>query len=97
MAKKKQHTPGPWKADGSDKHDFRIIRGDREDVAFVPTVNHKASKVGQAGAANARLISAAPDLLAVCIDLQMLLANDPKRRGVYERLNKAVQKAEETI
>jgi hypothetical protein len=74
-----KHTPGPWKLD-CFKHDFqieaigvRILRSHAsdEDVDY----RMKTSETGQQELANARLIAAAPDLLAVCEELLPALEN----------------------
>ena len=56
---KAQHTPGPWKIE----HDYRPFVIHTPDHHVVSTISGTAATVPEA-AANARLISAAPDLLA---------------------------------
>lgn len=53
----KQHTPGPWFYDDSLKGRL-VINSERANVAVVPYLDQEA-------VANARLIAAAPDMLAV--------------------------------
>jgi hypothetical protein len=55
----KEHTPGPWKANGNGVH-----RGTScVAIAYDPSV---ASGVTDVTVSNARLIAAAPDLLEAC-------------------------------
>jgi hypothetical protein len=63
-----QHTPGPWQisADGQ-----RVLDSDGEGV--LATV-YGAACADQDGAANARLIAAAPDLLAALQNAANVLA-----------------------
>lgn len=53
---KKQHTPGPWFYDDSLKGRL-VINSERANVAVIPYLDREAI-------ANARLIAAAPELLA---------------------------------
>jgi len=55
---KTESTPGPWRIAGETPLDYRI-QADADGV-FVGHI----SKLGAEGIANARLIAAAPDLLA---------------------------------
>jgi len=70
-----QHTPGPWIADipeGDDAWNIHILReaAPEERICFM---SHDATHENAVGKANARLIAAAPDLLAA---LQEIAAAD---------------------
>ena len=59
-----KHTPEPWAADISDPTDCVIFAGDE----FVANIGHRVQPVTVAfdvDIANARLIAAAPDMLAL--------------------------------
>ena len=60
------HTPGPWHVDEHAKHEITTEKG----PFWVAHVNYHLEMNGELAKkeveANARLISAAPDLLAVC-------------------------------
>jgi hypothetical protein len=66
-----KHTPGPWNADHSwfSKTGGQMVRGKSCVVA-------EALKHGAATMANARLIAAAPELLAAC---ERLIADEDCR------------------
>lgn len=57
-----KHTPGPWLADGPYVYSLKNGRTDRLICETGRSVGPKA----KADPPNARLISAAPDLLAAC-------------------------------
>lgn len=57
-----KHTPGPWNFHGNT---LVQDKGNRLNLGTF----HEAPGLGNAAAANARLISAAPDLLAALQDL----------------------------
>ena len=80
------HTPGPWKIfpfDGT-----QIIINSSDDLVAVVYAYDRKKEEGQA---NARLIAAAPDLLAVCKE-----AEHKRRVGteIYKMLVAAIAKAE---
>jgi hypothetical protein len=52
-----KHTPGPWGIKGA-----MIMASQNRDIAWLSKVDTEA---------NARLISVAPDLLAVCKEMEM--------------------------
>lgn len=82
------HTPGPWKACGTihDHMNSEVrsgFKGEGGPVALVWDDTDSAF-------ANARLIAAAPDLLAACIALQM----EARARGCGLRIaDEAIAKA----
>lgn len=65
-----QHTPGPWRKDlwkrQSDDKDMTVIIGGADAVAFVEPLWCLDERVAECEA-NARLIAAAPELLAALI------------------------------
>lgn len=98
------HTPGPWKV-GADSgwapwSDSIEVAADRESVCFTAGINAETQK------ANARLIAAAPDLLAIakeCLELAKLASDltggrgdDDYVFGIEDRLTAAIAKAEGT-
>ncbi len=66
-AKEAQHTPGPWKAEHSGTGDASVIARpgwvNKDGSAFEPIIVKRTSWE------NARLIAAAPELLAALTDL----------------------------
>lgn len=104
-------TPGPWAVrEGFRDGDWEVYPtrggppdfGDWADLANV--TGDYGDDGGDEGRANAHLIAAAPDLLAVakeCIDLVKLAeslcgcrGDDDYVWGIQERLNAAIAKAE---
>ena len=71
MPENASHTPGPWEAIPA-KNEYGeptiSIRGDGQFIATMNTVSIDGAEFSlpPEGAANARLIAAAPDLLAAC-------------------------------
>lgn len=78
------HTPGPWKLDPSCKDGARPTRSVRVKhfgkIELLTTVHFPDTYMGSNGAAtreaNARLIAAAPDLLAALIALDDYVCNN---------------------
>lgn len=101
-----KHTPGPWlqyAALSSDFHNIRyIMGGGGEHVASVASgfSNFRPNDFDQSTAlANARLIAAAPDLLAELKSVSTIWANaDPRDNSPFgetaRRVNAAIAKAE---
>ena len=95
------HTPGPWVTGNTDPLLFGKQRGNgTEPIGFVygPSFPER-SEVGLTALANARLIAAAPDLLAAAQTAQLALAdlissNDPKvYAAALRQLDDAITKA----
>ena len=94
-----QHTPGPWElSEGVYKDGFGTYRRIEQveqfgDVVGSVCIRHEINHtLNEAGEANARLIAAAPDLLAFCKQLakrptDYLCAED------WEALEAAIAKA----
>lgn len=65
-----EHTPGPWSASNRSWCDTYIIAPTFDHAICCLDINHATEESQEADeaqmAANARLISAAPDLLAIC-------------------------------
>ena len=59
-----QHTPGPWYMDGYDlgHYEFAVYGGERN--AYIARLEDDGGDTAEQVEANARLIAAAPDLLA---------------------------------
>ena len=75
-----RHTPGPWREDYRSNHRYRIVGGEKEDsiceIALWITDYEEQS-------ANARLIAAAPELLAALKKVKRIL-NSPEFRAVED-------------
>ena len=70
-----QHTPGPWVAAEEDWHGLPITAADREGmvhICMVPTGFREPFEIEQQ--ANARLIAAAPDMLAALREAERILS-----------------------
>lgn len=83
MKKTIKHTPGPWTLEIDT-----VFIGDK--IRVQPVRYHMDAE----GIANARLIAAAPDLLAAC--LQSIITLDPMDNDhaeLYEQLRAAIAKA----
>lgn len=82
-----KHTPGPWSSDGSGN----ITHQDKQPIAFVNWTAYGEGK------ANARLIVAAPDLLAalksiaIAMDDEVLVHDD--QREAMRAATAAIAKA----
>jgi hypothetical protein len=64
---KSQHTPGPWRVALGSRLE---IRGPKDEIGWpVPVVYNAGLHTDETAQANARLIAAAPDLLATLEDL----------------------------
>jgi hypothetical protein len=61
------HTPGPWCVGDLDQHGQRIVR--QEHIEIATCWHHSVGSIEQEMEANARLIAAAPDLLAALSEL----------------------------
>ena len=57
-----KHTPGPWKVCQGQTHEWTSVFA--ENGTFVTNTNHSRARSDGEASANARLIAAAPDLLA---------------------------------
>jgi len=90
------HTPGPWDANIS-KGCFSITVGqpksDYEIIAMV--TNYECSRPDAERDANARLIAAAPELLAACEQLTELdvMVVGPDAEEWFEQVRAAIKKA----
>lgn len=74
----KTHTPGPWHI------------GNASQWLNIENKDFFVAKVGVDRWEDARLISAAPDLLAA---LEAIVAYDPLRAGLLEQAQAAIRKA----
>lgn len=103
-----QHTPGPWMTD--DEHGPYILAQTTDSghhgtvISFGvrnPSAGHHWPAIGTGGVslaeakANARLIAAAPDLLAACEELRRVFRVDAARHG--QRGCEAILKSDAAI
>ena len=94
-----RHTPGPWYAEDAHGRTVAIFTSSRTENAFVASVPPPASAVGGTWAetdANARLIAAAPELLATLETLAGRFAVDhsqPDNCDCYCAARAAIAKA----
>lgn len=89
-----KHTPGPWSFDRDWCRLPTIFGADGKKIAIVEKTSRNEHTSEQA--ANARLIEAAPDLLAACVDLTdqlSLLARDAKTNPWVQQGFAAIAKA----
>lgn len=77
-----QHTPGPWTVDGQH-YDYYASFSVKAGGRGVCAISSNIKRPGAESAANARLIAAAPDLLAALQDL--LNATDETYDNRHER------------
>ena len=93
-----QHTPGPWKFDGSrEYHSEDVIRHKHGVVvAIIPTDFYRIARM-----ANARLIAAAPELLgaleAMLRGADLVMAETLDGGNPFPTLAHAAQKAQAAI
>ena len=84
-----KHTPGPWEKRHSYGIEINIFAGD--DLVAVAYAWE-----GQKGNANARLIAAAPDLLAACVEfVRKVECGEARSKRSYAQMKAAIKKAEE--
>ena len=99
-----QHTPGPWTYEGDHTHRQYNIRmlghliGVRDEAKHICTVNNLpphvlANRDPVTAEANARLIAAAPDLLAALIELQQMVEAGENNEGTHAVVRAAIAKA----
>ncbi len=86
------HTPGPWELRGS-----RLVT-DSQGVLIAENIGANYPGTPEA---NARLIAAAPDLLAACKRMSEALRNAPHEtqnayQGILTDIDNAIAKAEGT-
>jgi len=81
------HTPGPWKPiHDRSHHQYAVVTHNDAgplQMVIARTDNHSKLTSTERQAANARLIAAAPELLAALV---RLLAADDESTTLYERL-----------
>lgn len=95
------HTPGPWVADAiSEQGDVRVacvnmplvIASVHNGASIVEVLNQRHPSIQWA---NARLIAAAPDLLAACKEARFrLFGTGPAAQPLAYQLDAAIAKAE---
>lgn len=94
-----KHTPGPWRAEllevgRRDYPDWNTFTIRAENNVCLAVVGEIDRYYEQDTAKNARLISAAPDLLEIVKELWDSPNDFPKTYAFWERVKKAIAKAE---
>lgn len=86
-----KHTPSPWSITGN----FEFIKGGRDgqSVCYMNGMPYPSEKPGEQMRANARLITAAPDLLAACQKLCGAFDRGWDLEQVCEEISAAISKA----
>jgi hypothetical protein len=92
-----KHTPGPWELELDPDGGFIITNGPAsKDGTWVLAARGPIAHRAAVSHANARLIAAAPDLLAALIRLRDLDVNcsQEEDRAAWDEAHKAIAKAE---
>lgn len=86
-----EHTPGPWKLWQNDVGAFVISQGDAAILCQRNDWDHRAAE----SSANARLISAAPDMLEALMEFVSMFPTVPGSIGdeVRQKARAAIAKA----
>lgn len=93
-------TPGPWKRRkkwGTDEYALEVYPCEKVEPPFIPTGICEVNDCRDEAVANARLISAAPDLLASIQEYFTAYANEGKKPGWCERVESAKAKVNAAI
>lgn len=89
------HTPGPWLRDGATVY---TVPGSLKVIAEIRK-HYRARSMDEEATANARLVTAAPDLLDALRDAQSLIRSHVEtvsaetRKAVLDRIDAALTKA----
>jgi hypothetical protein len=84
-----KHTPGPWVRRGADTYRWQIETvGDVRKATVIARITTPSKGGPDASDANANLIAAAPDMLALLIESQANIGGDWR-----ERRDAAIKKA----
>jgi hypothetical protein len=90
-----QHTPGPWTAELCYRSGFTVWGGTKDAPFPVVDTQDEEGRFGairgEKAEANARLIAAAPDLLAVC---KRIKAHGTVSSAWIDELDAAIAKAQ---
>ena len=84
------HTPGPWKVEYSEGDEWEVLAGANLPIAYI------SGWAGHSTEVNARLIAAAPDLLAALagiIEIGKRDLTNPKYDAYFEEARAALKKA----
>lgn len=84
------HTPGPWKVEYSEGDEWEVLAGANLPIAYI------SGWAGRSTEVNARLIAAAPDLLAALagiIEIGKRDLTNPKYDAYFEEARAALKKA----
>jgi hypothetical protein len=97
-----KHTPGPWTVDEEILHEGKLHVAGRSatveagDKGICKLIRHSQSTHDPVSEANARLIAAAPDLLAACEAALGIVADCNEYDGfpeVFAQIRTAIAKA----
>ena len=92
----KQHTPGPWNVGDDSPNDYEgPIIDTRDRAVAVITIDHETESTPE-DRANARLIAAAPELLAALIELEQFTDHEARPLAsvkLYAQARAAIAKA----
>ena len=88
------HTPGPWAIEPDDNEQLNIYAEER--AFWVALLPHQCVRsIEEQQKINARLIAAAPDLLAALRDAEVLIdSRSPMAEDVFQKTRAAIAKAE---
>ena len=91
-----KHTPGPWEIGELDPYGQAIVRN--KDIEIATCWHHCVGAIEQEMRANARLIAAAPELLATCEAIQKAMRDefrylDNIDRALLDKVEAAIAKA----
>ena len=87
-----KHTPGPWEMDGSGA----VFGPDGDPIMTCGLYAVCFGEGSEEGYANARLIAAAPDLLAACVEfVRKVECGEARSKRSYAQMKAAIKKAEE--
>lgn len=81
-----EHTPGPWNVDDNEGYGATMIHGDQKLLAQIVGDSAEAE-------ANARLIAAAPDMLAMLRRAEFILDDLDGARAFHSDVRTLIAKA----
>lgn len=92
-----EHTPGPWRAEATHYPPEQAVYAGKHEIALVYMTDGLDEPTLFPVEANARLIAAAPDMLAalqlILIEFKEFLGDDRQSRMVRDRIRAAIAKA----
>ena len=91
MTERAEHTPSPWSLDEKEPGELWISNVDRSYPVCMVTAS---GNVTERDKADARLIAAAPDLLAACQEfVRKVECGEAKSTRSYEQMKAAISRA----